>query len=255
MNAPPENRFQEFYHEANYLALKNHLYNYLVRKRAVENAVQPQAGELVLEIGSGISPVMTRTGRIVYSDLSFEAMDCLRRASGQGWHVVADGTRLPFKNGAFQHAISSEVLEHVPDDRKAIGELARVLQPQGRLTVTFPHRKFYFAADDRFVSHCRRYELAEMEERLQAAGLAPVLTQKVLGPLEKVTAFTVVMLFSLSRKCGFSGNQHGPSRTLIRFVSPLFKAANRLYAGLAWLDARIMPRALATVLLIQADKR
>lgn len=254
MTAPPNNRFQEFYHETSYLALKNHLYNYLLRKQAVEDVVRPQADEIVLEIGSGISPVMTRTKRVVHSDLSFQAMEFLRRVHGQGWHVVADGARLPFKDGAFAKAISSEVLEHVPNDTVAIGELARVLQPGGQLTVTFPHRKFYFAADDRFVGHFRRYELAGMEDHLRAAGLAPVLAQKVLGPLEKVTAFPAVMIFALLQKLGFLSARRGQSRSLVPLLAPVFRVLNRLYAWLAWLDARLMPRALATVMLVQAEK-
>lgn len=255
MSASSQNRFQEFYHEASYLALKNHLYNYLLRKRAVEDVVQPRPDDLVLEIGSGISPVMTRTERIIHSDLSLPAMEFLQRTHGKGWYVVADGTRLPFKDGVFAHTISSEVLEHVPDDRQAIRELARVLPSGGQLTVTFPHRKFYFAADDRFVGHFRRYELAEMEEHLQAAGLVSTLVRKVLGPLEKVTVFPAVMIFASLQKCGFALGKRGQSRSLARFLAPVFRVANRLYAGLAWLDARLMPRSLSTVLLVRAEKR
>ena len=65
----------------------------------------------------------------------------------------------------------SEVLEHIEDDRTALKELARVLRPSGDLIITFPHRKFYFARDDHFVKHFRRYELDEMKELIQAVGL------------------------------------------------------------------------------------
>jgi hypothetical protein len=40
----------------------------------------------------------------------------------------------------------------------------------------------------------------------------------------------------------------------MRFLAAIFQGTNLFYAGLAWLDARIMPRSLATVLLIKAEK-
>ena len=51
---------------------------------------------------------------------------------------TATPLRLPFPDGAFDRVIASEVLEHIPDDRAAIAELARVLRPGGTLAVTVP---------------------------------------------------------------------------------------------------------------------
>lgn len=51
---------------------------------------------------------------------------------------AADLTALPFPSGAFDVAICSHVLEHVPDDRTAIAELHRILAPGGRAAVMVP---------------------------------------------------------------------------------------------------------------------
>jgi SAM-dependent methyltransferase len=163
--------------------------------------------------------------------------------------------QLPFKTGIFDHTICSEVLEHLADDRKTLQELARVLKPSGQLIITFPHRKFYFAYDDHFVKHLRRYELFEMEDRLQAVGLRPVSIQKILGPLEKVTMWSVVSCFSLMQKIRPHTSKGNGLFNRMRIVAPLFKWVNVFYAGLAWLDAKIMPRSLATILLIRVEKR
>jgi hypothetical protein len=56
MMSKNKNRFQDFFENEKYVSLKNHLYNYLLRRRAVEKAMQNEPKELVLEIGSGISP-------------------------------------------------------------------------------------------------------------------------------------------------------------------------------------------------------
>lgn len=250
------NRFQDFFEEGKYVVFKNHLYNYVLRKRAIEAILCREDARLVLEIGSGISPVMTRTDRIVYSELSFLALRTLKQQHGRGAYVVADGTRLPFKDGAFSHAVSSEVLEHVPDDQKALGELSRVITTRGRLIVTFPHRKFYFMFDDRFVEHCRRYELEEMVKQLESVDCAPLLIQKLLGPLEKVTMLALIgtiRIVQRVRPSSVSANGRAPAWA--RAAEPLFKWANRGYACLAWLDSKIWPRSLSTVLLIEAEKQ
>lgn len=255
MTSNNENRFDDFFENEKYVSLKNYLYNYLIRKRAVEKAMQNEKKELVLEIGSGISPVLTSWDRIVYSDLSASALRMLKQIHGKGQYVVADAMNLPFEADSFSHVISSEVLEHLEDDRKSLREIARVTKPDGVLIVTFPHRHFYFAHDDRFVNHYRRYEISEMISRLEDVGFYPVHMRKVLGPLEKLTMLPVTICVSvlqnLNQKKRFKKMQAPPPDILIN----LFKWLNRFYAGLAWIDAMIMPRALSTVLLIKAKKK
>jgi SAM-dependent methyltransferase len=49
-----------------------------------------------------------------------------------------DVQQLTYGDGAFDVATSTEVLEHVPDDRRAFRELHRVLGPGGLLIFTVP---------------------------------------------------------------------------------------------------------------------
>lgn len=255
MTSSGDNRFQDFFEDEKYLALKNYLYNYLLRKRAVEKAMLNENKDVVLEIGSGISPVLTSWDRVVYSDLSFSALRTLKQIHTKGYYVVADGMNLPFKTGTFSHAISSEVLEHLKDDCKALREIAEVIKPGGALVVTFPHRHFYFARDDRFVNHYRRYELPEMVSRLKEAGLHPVFMRKVLGPLEKITMLMVTGCISMLRGVGGKERTSEQPSKPASILIGIFKWANRLYAGPAWIDAFIMPRALSAVLLIKAVRK
>lgn len=52
--------------------------------------------------------------------------------------VVGDASRLPFCDAAFDAAICTETLEHLEDDAGAIGEIARLLRPGGRLLGAVP---------------------------------------------------------------------------------------------------------------------
>lgn len=252
MNHYQNNRFQDFFEENKYTSLKNYLYNYHLRKMAVEKNLQNEKIELILEVGSGISPVMMKSRDIIYSDLSFSAIQLLKHSYGKGYYVVADGMNLPFKSGVFSHAISSEVLEHLKDDRQAINELARILKQSGCFVVTFPHKKFYFAMDDRFVGHFRRYEINDMADRLKDAGFKPVAIQKVLGPLDKVTMCFAVLCFSIIQKLKPQKMKVQKTPLIAKLLTSIFKWGNRYYTILAWLDARIMPRAVSTVLLINS---
>jgi SAM-dependent methyltransferase len=255
MKLAPRNRFQDLFEEEKYVALKNYLYNYRLRKRAVEKNIRVNDSDLILEVGSGISPMITDSDLIVYSELSLSGLQTLKHTHGKGWYVVADATRLPFRSEAFTYAVCSEVLEHIEDDRSALKELARVLKPSGKLIITFPHRRFYFARDDHFVNHFRRYELDDMKDLLQGVGLRASSVKKVLGPLEKIAMWTAVLCFSSLDK----GKRKKASATQRGFLFHIwvvfFRVANRIFAGLAWLDARIVPLPLATVLLIRATKQ
>ena len=50
----------------------------------------------------------------------------------------ADINCLPYKDGTFDHVICSHVLEHIPDDQKAMSEIKRVLKPGGAALLMVP---------------------------------------------------------------------------------------------------------------------
>jgi len=52
--------------------------------------------------------------------------------------IKADITALPFEDNLFDVIFCNHVLEHIPDDRKAMGELYRVLKPGGFGIVQVP---------------------------------------------------------------------------------------------------------------------
>jgi SAM-dependent methyltransferase len=93
--------------------------------------------------------------------------------------VTGDATAMPFPDGAFDRVIAAEILEHVPDDRRALAEIARVLRPGGLAAVTVPAwlpERVCWALSREYHEvpggHVRIYSRAELEAKLARAGLA-----------------------------------------------------------------------------------
>ncbi|MFT6039118.1 MAG: ubiquinone/menaquinone biosynthesis C-methylase UbiE, partial [Candidatus Azotimanducaceae bacterium] len=52
--------------------------------------------------------------------------------------AVANGAALPFEDNSFDKVICSEVLEHIPNFRAVLKEIARVLKPGGTFAASVP---------------------------------------------------------------------------------------------------------------------
>ncbi len=101
-------------------------------KRALDVGIGTGYGAAAL-LGPDYFGVDSILGNLLY------ARDRAREAGGRPRLVLADGAKLPFLDGTFDAVVSSEVLEHIDDDRSAAAELARLLTPGGRLAVSTPY--------------------------------------------------------------------------------------------------------------------
>ena len=150
-------------------------------------------GELLLDLGAGggrhAYGALERGARVVALDRSeTDAKDCAaflealveQQGGGEAASMVGDALGLPFPDATFDRVICAEVLEHVPDDRVAMAEIARVLKPGGTAAVTGP--RFWpelvcWALSDEYHlvegGHVRIYRMGELRRRLRGAGLRP----------------------------------------------------------------------------------
>jgi len=85
--------------------------------------------------------------------------------------IRADACSLPFADNSLDAITSANLLEHLPDDERALAELARVLRPGGRGVIVVPAGPRTYDYYDRFLGHQRRYARAELARKARRVGL------------------------------------------------------------------------------------
>lgn len=66
------------------------------------------------------------------------------QAGVAGRFAAGDLQNLPLRDSAVDIALLNEVIEHVPDDRRVLREVYRVLKPNGGLVLFSPNRRYPF---------------------------------------------------------------------------------------------------------------
>jgi ubiquinone/menaquinone biosynthesis C-methylase UbiE len=109
--------------------------------------LRPDAGERILEIGPGVGYYTLEMadwvgpeGKIEIFDLQQEFLDhVMRRAAERSLANViptqGDATALPYEDDSMGAVALTAVLGEIPDPVAALREIARVLEPSGRLVV------------------------------------------------------------------------------------------------------------------------
>jgi len=205
-----------------------------------------------LECAAGVGSLalrLVRDGRtVVAADTSLRSLnEIARRASATIGHgrpllVVTDITRLPFADGLFASATTAETLEHIPDDARAVEELARVLAAEGTVVGTVPAGPSQWSDWDEWAGHLRRYTRNQMANLLARAGLEPQVT--VWGwPLLRF--YDDLFLKKINRRRLHHDGQLeddptlgrvsglGQRRWLVALVRTLF-TLDRLFDGMPW---------------------
>jgi SAM-dependent methyltransferase len=183
-------------------------------------------GRELLEIGCGAGGMLAplaRYGRVTGLDI---AVDYLQHCKSRGFPrmVAGSGYELPFADGGFDVVALFDTIEHIPDDRRVLEEVKRVLRPGGIVFVSVPAYQFLYSQNDRVVHHQRRYTARGLRRVLEAAGLRP----------QKVTYFNTFLfplilpaVLVLKLKERLVGLAPGQTHLNHQFVEPV----NDLFAG------------------------
>lgn len=139
----------------------------------LDRQLQGRRGLRVLEIGCGAGGLLgplQRYGTVHGLDIDREYVEFCRN---RGFERVlcGSGYELPFQDGSFDLIALFDTMEHIPDDRRAMAEVARVLRPGGTVFVSVPAYQWLWSQNDRIAHHCRRYTARRLRRLLRGAGL------------------------------------------------------------------------------------
>ncbi|HEX2941901.1 MAG TPA: class I SAM-dependent methyltransferase [Rhodopila sp.] len=148
---------------------------YRALHRRLLHALRPVRGP-VLDAGCGTGGFLTMLAHH-RPDLARYGIEwdgtAAARARAKSGAVLARGSvnAMPFGDGAFDAAISADVLCHRavnPDD--ALAELWRVLRPGGRIVLNLPAYRWLMSAHDHHVHNVRRFTIGQARRLLAQAG-------------------------------------------------------------------------------------
>jgi glycosyltransferase involved in cell wall biosynthesis len=147
-------------------------------------------GRRVLEIGAGFGnltrhfvekdPRGPARELVVASDVDPVAVEYLKGTFRDNPAVRVASYRFPLSPSereeiqalSIDTIVCCNVLEHIEDDRATLADMLAVLQPGGRLVLLVPALSRLYGSLDEHLRHFRRYEKAELEEKLTRAGFA-----------------------------------------------------------------------------------
>ncbi|MFQ6074550.1 MAG: class I SAM-dependent methyltransferase [Candidatus Bathyarchaeia archaeon] len=158
-------------------------------REAVVSLLDPRPGELILDIGTGTGVYLMEAARrgatVVGLDISLNMLRVLSRKLREEERrmeaslVLGDAENLPFREKAFQKAVSNTTLEFIPNPEKALGEARRTLRFGGSLVIGVLTSTSLWALGRRFrklrsgnvYSYSRFYSLRRLRRVLKSSGL------------------------------------------------------------------------------------
>ena len=178
-------------------------------------------GGAVLEIGPGLRP----TAPVATSTFIDASTHALRSLAARGATTAAVEGTLPFPDASFDAVLAFEVVEHVEDDTRLIGEMARVSRPGGVLILSTPVHATMWSPLDDACGHVRRDEPTALFEKVRAAGFEIGGYSWTPAPSRILTAIRARALRS-SRRLSTAFVQ--------TLVFPIHAAGQRMFAKVRW---------------------
>lgn len=156
--------------------------NARAEQKALAAELSVHVGRRVLDVSAGLGSLggrMLSRDHVVLADSRAEYVAGLHRrfavrenTSIEQADLFSDADLARWQRGNFDTVLCGDLLERVADDRAALARLATILPEQGHLVVTALGGTL--TTGDRTIGRERRYRLAELCERVEAAGFEVV---------------------------------------------------------------------------------
>jgi SAM-dependent methyltransferase len=133
-----------------------------------------QARYVVLDVGCGVGGLLAYLA--AHAPLAPIGLDLVPgalaycRKRGLQALGVADAVALPVRPASVDLVIAQDVVEHVADDAGLLAGVRQVCRPGGMALIVAPAHRALWSTRDVRLGHHRRYTLAQLTDRVAAAG-------------------------------------------------------------------------------------
>jgi len=158
------------------------------------------------------------------------AIDLDPRGLTPGSGVCASALALPFADATFDVVGAFDVIEHCEPEAQAVGELARVLTPGGRLLASVPAYQWAWSHHDVRAGHHRRYTQGRIVRAIEESGLTV---------LRSTYGFAGVFPFFAAERVARRLRRGSGEPQGLPQVSPVL---DRVLTGLSAREARVLRR-------------
>lgn len=142
-------------------------------------------GGEILEVGCGIgnfTETLSKFGKVTAIDINEYYVKKLKERLGSRVNVGVGNIETGkyfFKQKKYDCLVCINVLEHIENDKKALGNMAALLRKGGNLILIVPAHQALYGKIDESIGHFRRYDRKILEEKLKQAGLRVIKMRKL----------------------------------------------------------------------------
>ncbi len=125
-------------------------------------------GKTILDLGCGkgyVGSALSKGNKVIFAEIDESLIKDVK-----GMKVILDANHIPFKQETFDYVICADVLEHIKDDKKILGNIHSVLKKGGGAVIAVPAYAWLYGHHDRILKHYRRYNLSDFRRLAKNAG-------------------------------------------------------------------------------------
>ena len=154
---------------------------FIARNQLIKWAIEKYSPncQSFLEIGCGTGFVLSCVrdtlplSNIVGSEIFTAGLAFAAERVPEAELVQMDARNLPYKE-EFDVVSAFDVIEHIDEDVLVLKNLFRSLKPGGLIMITVPQHQWLWSLADENACHVRRYNSAELHEKVEKAGFSIV---------------------------------------------------------------------------------
>lgn len=141
-----------------------------------------------LEIGCGTGFVLQSIAgffpqtELAAAEYYIEGIEIAQQRVPRAAFYQLDARKMPFEQ-EFDVLGAFDVIEHIEEDEQVLRGMHQAVKKGGGIVLTVPQHRFLWSVADDYKHHVRRYERAELEAKVRAAGFRPVYASSFISSL------------------------------------------------------------------------